>query len=1192
MREMIPERFIIQRDQWLNEIMFWIAAASSVSAGILFTHSPTIRWHPGIFFATVLLAGIWITWFLRNRIAYVARTASLLGFCFAEACLFMLLLHDDSTGFTMFAIYFIFVAAVFLPVGAGWLIAAGLLLFMSLDLTVPRLSITDLSDRLDHSSVLASFEQIWNIGSCAFIIAISAGEFLRKIAKSSEMLIRQLNEKQSILDTVQTIIVSLDMSGNIRLINQKGCEILGYSQEELTGRNWFVYCLPQPEGIERFYPEYIKWISNPTRSSPDSENTVICRDGTSLLISWKNTVIEDIEGNSVGLLSSGDDITERRKAEQEIYKLWLAIDQNPASIFITNLKGEIEYVNRSFCEITGYNADESIGCNPRFLASGYTDKEVYRQMWDKLTRGELWAGELSDRRKDGREIAMWSRIAPVRSPEGDITNYMAIQEDITAQKLTAAELDAHRHNLQNLVAQRTAELADATKKIQASEERLSYALDATNDGIWDWNMKTGHTFCNPAYYAMLGYLPNELGEDATGHWVNLMHPEDRDHIVELSGRELKDHGSFEVEFRMRTKDGSFKWILSRGKVVERDSDGEPLRAVGTHTDLTARKEIEIQLRKAKDAAETANSAKSAFLANMSHEIRTPMNAIIGMTHLLQRDATSSTELARLKKVNTAARHLLGIINDILDMSKIEAQKLSLEQAPIFIGSVMNYVHSMMSERAEFKKLELIEVTDPELSQLPIIGDQMRVGQVLINFVSNAIKFTEHGGITASARLVKKNHSTATVMFEVKDSGIGISKEQQERIFEPFEQAEASTTRSHGGTGLGLTISKSLIKMMGGKIGVRSTPGQGSTFWFSVPFRIGDAKTHEPTLNPDKPIRRGARVLLVEDNDFNKEVGMEILKDAGLVIDVANNGQEAVRMVLDQPYDLVLMDIRMPIMDGLQATRIMRINNINIPILAMTANAFDEARQECFDAGMNGHIAKPVNPDHLYAVLAQWIPDDSAEPVLSRKKAATAKKLQGNENINTEAGLANFGGKLPSYQRMLQKFSDRGVEDVAKIRSDIAAGKLTPAEISVHSMKSMAATLGAENLRKAAENVEHQIRDGASQTSLDAFLDTLENATLKTCEAIAAMQIDIRKPTLIDVEPEFVQQLLATFEAQLAQENIKGAAATWDELGSLLEEAIGNELVTPLADRMNVEDLLGALACLHDILNALPGLRGT
>jgi CheY-like chemotaxis protein/two-component sensor histidine kinase len=366
---------------------------------------------------------------------------------------------------------------------------------------------------------------------------------------------------------------------------------------------------------------------------------------------------------------------------------------------------------------------------------------------------------------------------------------------------------------------------------------------------------------------------------------------------------------------------------------------------------------------------------------MSHELRTPMNAIMGMTDLALRGATEPKLRDQLSKVMQASQHLLHVINDILDISKIEADHLTLEQVSFNLGQVLENLVSLIGHKATDKGLKLHVDLSPEVARLALLGDPMRLGQILLNFTDNAIKFTEQGDITLRVRLSETDATEVLLRFEVEDSGIGISAENQQRLFTAFEQADGSMTRKYGGTGLGLAISKRLAALMGGEVGVESQPGVGSTFWFTVRLSIASAAVlPEPTFALGdaeaqlKSAYAGARILLAEDEPINQEVSLGLLEDVGFNVDLAGDGLQALALAQQHRYALILMDMQMPNLNGVDATRRIRANSLNTttPILAMTANAFDDDRQRCIDAGMNDHIAKPVDPEVLFATLLKWL----------------------------------------------------------------------------------------------------------------------------------------------------------------------------------------------------------------------------
>ena len=498
-----------------------------------------------------------------------------------------------------------------------------------------------------------------------------------------------------------------------------------------------------------------------------------------------------------------------------------------------------------------------------------------------------------------------------------------------------------------------------------------------------------HTYSNEHGLRLLGFGIREFLE---ANAIDLVHPDDRATLVETFKTALESRrGWHGVTIRWRTADGGYRSFESNASPVF-DADGTLTGFQGVDRDATERLRGEAELERyrgsleeqvlartfelaeAKEAAEAANVAKSAFLANMSHEIRTPMNGIVGMAHLLRRGGVTPQQAHQLDNIDTAAEHLLGIINDILDISKIEAGKFVLETIPLDIPGLLRKVGSILANRARAKGIRL----EIEANSLPagLLGDPTRIQQALLNYANNALKFTEHGSVTLRARLEQDDADAVTVLFEVIDTGIGIETEALPRLFEAFEQADNSTTRKYGGTGLGLAITRRLAQLMGGKVGADSTVKVGSRFWFTARLARGTELATDTTgdsANAELLIRRdfaGRRILVVDDEPVNLEVARMLLDESGLTVDTARDGEQACAMAGSQRYDLILMDMQMPRMDGLDATRCIRHDPdyVGVPIIAMTANAFAEDRARCMAAGMDDFLAKPFDPNALFDML--------------------------------------------------------------------------------------------------------------------------------------------------------------------------------------------------------------------------------
>ena len=1038
------------------------------------------------------------------------------------------------------------------------------------------------------------------------------------------------------------------------------------------------------------------------------------KETESSLIATRNSIEQQVRDRTAELKQAGEALAYKTMLLEALSETTIE------GILIVDHNGTATFSNKRFAEI--WRIPQEIlnhGDDSRMLDYVLTQLKYPEEFIRKV--GYLYENQNESSSDviefaDGRCCDRFS--SPLVSSDGRNLGRIWFFTDITERKQNESELAKYHEQLEDLVRERT-------RALRTSEERFKLALDATSDGLWDWNIQTNATYCSPSYFRMLGYEPGELAQDAKSHWLDLLHPDDLERVASSTAQQLEHEGGYEIEFRMRTKDGSYKWILSRGKVVAHDENGHPARAIGTHVDLTLRKQIEMELQKAKEAAEAANEAKSLFLANMSHEIRTPMNAVIGMSHLALRTDLTPRQRDYLVKIQASGQHLLGIINDILDFSKIESGKLVIENAEFDLEQVLGTVAGILNEKADGKGLELIYDIGADVPH-NLIGDPLRISQILLNYGSNAVKFTENGEICISARVKERTTKDLLLWFAVHDTGIGLTEEQQQMLFQSFQQGDMTTTRKYGGTGLGLAISKRLAGLMGGDVGVESLRGSGSTFWFTVRVGIGaeqkriliphpdlrgchtllvvddndnarlmvrdmlqsmtfnvvdvpsgahaiqevqraadqglpfeiifmdwrmpgmdgieatrrilsmgidppphivmltafgreevlsqamDAGIEEVLAKPvtpsllfdttmhilggkqEKPFDfaadtsaleeklvtiSGAQILLVEDNEINQEVAVELLTEAGLRVDTANNGLIALEMIRQTNYELVLMDVQMPVMDGLSATMEIRKNPAwsKLPIVAMTANAMQQDRAACLAAGMDDHIAKPIEPAQLWAALLKWIkPRQHKVSDIKEKSRADSQDVDFPDviiGIDLELGLRRVLGKKQRFLSMLNKFTAGHRGDAREIRSALDAGDLATAQRLAHTIKGVSGNIAATGLQNCAANLEQAIRTYHDRETVDTLLLLFEDSLNKLFAGLDAKLSPNPGATPVIVKVD-VELLYATYRKlkDLLQDDDGAAAALFEANSHLFNAAFPQKFLDIKAaiDRFDFE----------------------
>ncbi len=1068
------------------------------------------------------------------------------------------------------------------------------------------------------------------------------------------MTARPATDHEAILDGAPDAMLTVAEDGTIRAANRAVSDLFGYQPTELVGQKIEMLV---PQRIRPGHPELRKsFLAGGVNRrmgaiSHRSELRGVRKDGSEVPVDISLAIVHT--GGERLVLAAVRDVTQdlerRAQLTRSMFLSDTALELTRSGYWhIDFTDPDHYYASKRAQQIFGETADErdrlrlTDQWHARIVAVDPAAAEATSERFRGTIDGRYPAYDATypyRRPNDGRVIWVRARATLVRDQAGQPQQMYGVIQDITPQ--------------------REAELA-----LRQSETLLEAAAKGANLGLWEVDPAKGEILINDILELQLGYPPGGL-RTSTDKWAplrgglvawpELLHPDDRLRTIELIEQHLSGQSEiYKAEHRVRGPDGTYKWILSVGSTHERDAAGRSLRVNGVHIDISETKAMQADLETARDAAEVAAQAKADFLANMSHEIRTPMNAIIGLSHLALLTELDRKQRDYVQKIEGSGKHLLGIINDILDFSKIEAGKLTVEKVDFHIDRLLENVAALVTDKATNKGLELTFDVDPSVPRA-LRGDPLRISQIVINYANNAVKFTEKGEVVVRVRVADESGEDLRVRFEVRDTGIGLTREQQGLLFQSFQQADASTSRKYGGTGLGLAICKRLAELMGGAVGVESEAGRGSTFWFTVPlgrgagearllqpspdlrdrralvvddsatarevlagmltymtFRVDTVTRGEDALDrvaaadrsgepydvvfldwsmpggidgietarrmaalplkaqprrvmvtaygraeviqeageagilatlvkpvspsllfdtvietfgvtrakgsavlpsglPDLAPLKGLQVLLVEDNELNQLVASELLKKAGLEVEVAENGQVAVERVGRRRYDFVLMDMQMPVMGGEEATRRIRQNFPvgQLAILAMTANAMAGDRERCLAAGMNDHIAKPIEPADLYGKLLQWRAQGAAGGGLTSREApksptptAGPAGLDGIAGLDVKAAMGRMMNDRSMYERLLRKFAwGDSAATATTITAQLDRGELAEAQRAAHSLKGSAGMLGAVEVQARAAALESALKQQQPEGDVRAASARVAEELARLVEAV-------------------------------------------------------------------------------------------
>ncbi|TDP62028.1 PAS domain S-box-containing protein [Roseateles toxinivorans] len=967
-----------------------------------------------------------------------------------------------------------------------------------------------------------------------------------------------LRENEALLAAIQQYAIFSEMGSDGRFItvNDNVCQLTGFSREELLGKTYAVH---QPLLSSGDFDSEI-WPALRAGRAWQGEIGGVAKDGS---VYWTYAVMVPVkaeDGSIRKYVSIRTDITAQKRLAQEVQRSneRFELAAGAAGIGVWDydvVAGTLVWDDQMYAL---YGRHRSGGLEPYTLWSDSVHPED-RASSEKALQDSIDGYAAFDRqfrivRPDGEERYLKAMARVVRDANGRPLRMIGVNFDVTERLRTEAALQANENLLRSV-------------------GRMALV------GGWRVDLRAGRVHWSEQTRA-IHELPADF-EPTLDTAMNFYAPESRPVITDAVNRAIASGRGWDLELCLITYTGRTVWVRAMGE-VEFDAQDKPAQLVGALQDITERRRTDDLLRAATAAAEAASAAKSAFLANMSHEIRTPLNAVIGLAHLLQRTPLSTEQAPYVQNILLSGKALLGIVNDVLDLSKIEAGEMALERTTFSLRDVSSSLEALFEDQAHNKGLVLAMTPEATLPDA-LLGDPTRLRQVLVNLLGNAIKFTEHGQVELRIQALAAPAGHCRLRFEVRDTGVGIAADVLPTLFAPFSQADASTTRRFGGTGLGLSITKHLAELMGGQVGVLSTPGQGSCFWVELPFELGDATelASAAQVRIDGPRLQGVRVLLVDDSDINLQVAGRLLELEGALVQPARDGAEALRWVQQRAdFDIVLMDVQMPIMDGLEATRRIRAmpERAGLPVVALTAGNTDTEHRRAREAGLQDILSKPIDPELLVQGVLRLLGRAPVVPAVT----PTVNDLRDwpqIEGIDTNDSRRRLAGDVELMRRMLRRMLVM-CEECLGVPATTPEQRQALAAL-MHKLRGSAATLGAKSMAALAGQVESACQPGQAGAVAPLLAQLGEEARQLQAAAAAWLQTPPDRPGAEAGAPPLDTQRMADLMRALRSKDL-AAESMFEALAPALRGVLDAEVFRTLATCIEDLEFEQALALLREL----------